>query len=255
MLKKLSFIFSTVPLFHRCSAITGGRSGSAKGKKGKRERGGRKKEKYRSQNEIPTKDKAATLYLTCTRDAIKYYNEVLVTERGGGDPTTHAHTHIHAHTHRALPTSLFRHRIIDSRFFSSCFRASSPVLSSLVSSFFLPARSPPFLILTRRPSGPGQIERRPLLLSDTDFGGAPSARSPYGLRGEFFESCVHASWNKVSNFGIYYKVSRILRYLLYRIRAGCGRATRNRFQRNEGGSLLPPPPRNGERCADEDIDR
>lgn len=90
MLKKLSFIFSTVPLFHRCSAITGGRSGSAKGKKGKRERGGRKKEKYRSQNEIPTKDKAATLYLTCTRDAIKYYNEVLVTERGGGDPTTHA---------------------------------------------------------------------------------------------------------------------------------------------------------------------
>lgn len=47
---------------------------------------------------------------------------------------------------QARPTSLFRHRIIDSRFFSSCFRASRPVLSFLSLLF---SSVPPFLILTR----------------------------------------------------------------------------------------------------------
>lgn len=102
---------------------------------------------------------------------------------------------------------MFRHRIIDSRFFSSCFRATRPVLSFLLSSFSLR----PSLILTdaSAASGPGQIEAPP------GFAGAP--RSPYGLRPQFFDSFVHASWKKVSNFGIYYKLSLTIYIYIYEL--------------------------------------
>lgn len=140
---------------------------------------------------------------------------------------------------------MFRHRIIDSRFFSSCFRATRPVLSFLLSSFSLR----PSLILTdaRTASGPGQIEAPP------DFAGAP--RSPYGLRPQFFDSFVHASWKKLSNFGIYYKLSLTIYIYIYELVDERQEIDSIRSRGPVFLRSLSPPPRNGERCADEDIDR